>query len=212
MVKRFSRRRPRVVRRRYRRYGRRINRPVRQQRRFFKIREVQYITATPTQDKIIALTDDPHTGNNWQSLATVFDSYRCCAMKIRYFPLSNVNEIASAALTVWNTPIWLVHDKNSVYSGTGISLVENDFIQYQNFKSRSLLKTWSAYFKMQRNQPPSSATEPTSTSKNCYMSTNTPLPTQTVMMYFPAITQQGTANFNIARIIVTYYLVFKHVI
>jgi len=96
MVIRKRYRRPRVYRRR-RVCRRRIQRPIKGSgftgERFFKIREVQKLSSAPTQDKYYNIFDNPNTAQNWNDLVDLFDSYRCCAIKVKYVPYMNVNQI-----------------------------------------------------------------------------------------------------------------------
>lgn len=204
-------------RRRYVRKSKRYSRPRRgmgySAKRFFKLREVISLQTSSATNDTFFITDLPTETTGWVRLTNIFDSYRCCAVKLKYIPyaqppLANATTIASSAISYQyrNTPIWIIHDYNSVLS-TGLEIA--DVLAYANVRIKQSNRPWTYYCKFRRNQPPSTADKPTAVSNRGYQSTSAPTATQTVAGLIEAPYTDTAQGLIFARLFVTYYIVFK---
>lgn len=169
-------------------------------------------TQSATNDTFF-ITDLPTETTGWVRLTNIFDSYRVCAIKLKYVPyaqppLANSTTVASSAISYQyrNTPIWIIHDYNSVLS-TGMEIA--DVLAYANVRMKQSNRVWTYYSKMRRNQPPSTADKPTAVSNRGYQSTASPTATQTIAGLIEAPYTDTAQGLIFARLFVTYYIVFK---
>lgn len=205
MVKRYRRR----VYRRRRIYRRpRVKRPLRLSKRpkFFKLREYQTVSSTVGSETTIVIYDNPNTAVNWTDFTDLFDSFRVCAVKLRWIPNMNVSEL-SLTQTAFQSPVFIAYDKNSFISTVPS---KEQLIQYENLKIKRVLGNWSVYYRMQRNIPlNTSLTTSYGVSTRGYQPTNAPTASQTIMMRIPIMITGTTGSVQIAQVIATYYCCFK---
>jgi hypothetical protein len=209
------RRKPRRYIRRVKRgriYKRRIPRPIKGSgysgKRFFKLKEVQTLAKIPSAVSTFHFTDNPNTAQDWNSFTSLFDSYRCCAIKLHYIPNSNVQNLDSILSTnpYTNSPLYIVHDMNQVIT---TALATNDIIQYENRRVKSLLRYWTYYAKMRRNVPiNTSLTTQVNIGTRGYQPTNNPSATQTVLIGCDSF-GSSTTSVQFGTIIITYYCIGK---
>jgi len=119
-------RRPRVYRRR-RYYKRRIARPFKgyARIRFFKLGEILSVTQNSATNVAVYPNDNPNTSQDWSNFADLFDSYRCCAIKLKWIPYVNVSNTKDTTITTEpaaisyqyrNAPVYVFYDYNTVFS------------------------------------------------------------------------------------------------
>jgi hypothetical protein len=157
MVYKRRRRNRRIVRRRlYRR--RRIMRPIKGSgfngRRFFKLRQSSRVNQAPASAGGYLITDDPSSAPDWASLAALFDSYRVCAIKMKFISDGTFQSMTDANGTgsvYHNVPVYVFHDCNSIVS-TVPSEIAN-VVQYEKLKVKQVTRMFSYYRKMRHNVP-----------------------------------------------------------
>lgn len=209
--RRTYRRRP-IRRRRFIR-RRRIMKPIgsgMQGKRFMKLKQVFPFNSNPSAPyNATFLYDNPNGASEFASAAILFDSYRVCAMKVKYIPFCNVQSIddAIASSAVHNVPIYCAFDYNSILNTVPTSI--DPILEYENLQIKSLLRTWQYYKKCRRNIPiNTSLTTQVSIQNKAYIPTNTPVATQTMWFVTPSW-GSGTTAIQIGYLICYYYCVFK---
>jgi hypothetical protein len=197
--RRFVRRR-RVFRRKrnFRRPFRRTNRTGAYTKRFFKLRRVVNIVTTANQPFWFQFNDNPSQSQDWQPAADLFQMYRCNGIKLTWIPSFNTNELPPANQII--VPIYYVHDTNMTITQIPS---ENEILQYENLKYKSMARMHSVYYKMVRRI---NATAPGSLSIDGYSSVQSPQITQQIAMLIPNFSNAGLAA---GRFVITQYLTFK---
>lgn len=201
--------------RRKRVYKRRIHRPIgsgMQGKRYMKLRLVGDYTSVPSAPfSSTFIYDNPNQASEWPSVATLFDSYRCCAMKFKYIPGYTTSDMAETTVTggagYLNVPVYCVFDYNSILSTLPSSI--DSLVEYDNLKIYHLNRVFTYYKKCRRNIPiNTSLTTQVSIQNKGYIPTNTPVATQTMWITDPAWgTSSGSTH--IGTYIITWYCVFK---
>jgi hypothetical protein len=146
-------RRVRVVRRRRRIYRRRrrIHRPIGSgdlAKRYFKLRThvdanwVAMTSPTTGSQYVIVFNDNPSTLGEWQNFVPLFESYRVCAMKIRFIPSNMAN------LTAIFVPGYIYHDPNTSSAPTSITV--GNALDRENCRVVNLQRVWTYYRKLRR--------------------------------------------------------------
>lgn len=141
--RRTARRRTGPRRRRTRRYRRRVPRKYSGDgKRFFKLTTTDAVTSTAGGIILNTYTDNPTGYSDFTNLQTLFDSYRVCAIKIRFIPTrpndeSNLTTYAAA---------YIVHDPDS----TTPPATTAEMVEYENVKIKNLYSQWSYYRKFRR--------------------------------------------------------------
>lgn len=211
--RRVLRRRPIRKRRVYKRIPRSRRGMGFSAKRFFKLREVISMSTSSATNDTFFITDKPTETTGWIRLTNIFDTFRCCAIKLKYVPyaqppLATATTIASSAISYQyrNAPVWIIHDYNSVLS-TGLEVA--DVLAYANVKMRQSNRVWNYYAKMRRNQPPSTADNSTAVSNRGYQSTASPTATQTIAGLIESPYTDTAQGLVFARLFVTYYVIFK---
>jgi hypothetical protein len=177
-------------------------------KRFFKLREILRLQQTPKSQTAALIYDNPSTANDWASFASLFDSYRCCAVKLRYTPYMNVQDLNDSIASNANVqvPLYVYHDMNTIVTTTPSY---DDVIQYENLRVKRSLSTWTYYTKMRRNIPiNTSLSTQVSIGSRGYIPCNTPVSAQTVVIYFPSF-GSGNSNVNTSHLLITYYCIGK---
>jgi len=214
--KRYPRRR-RFIRRRRRVYKPRIRRGLGYSaKRFFKLREIISLATPSATMDYMYITDDPKAAVGWNRLTGVFDTYRCCAVKLKFIPyvqpaLANTTTITTNPVGISyqyrNAPCYVAHDYNSIISSAPDV---NTMLSYSNVKVYQSYRPWKYYAKFRRNIVPSNQDQATAISLRGYISTMAPAATQTVMVLFESpFTADSAAQLIFGRVVITYYIVFK---
>lgn len=196
--RRFIRRR-RYFNNRARRY---IKRKIQRRRfmndgkRFFKIRVSQTIAADSGGVISLTYTDNPSVYQDWTSIAGLFDSYRTCAIKIKFIP-----ELPNDTSTITGfKPLYIVHDSDS---STIASPSVDSYIQYENMQVKNMFKPWGYYrkFAKQTANPTGTVMLP-----GGYKNTASPNASQGIFMYGDGF----DISTNYGRLVVTQYVVAKN--
>lgn len=111
--------------------------------RYFKLKSAA-VTFTSNLLGVVSpvIDNNPNGYPEWSSVASLFDVYRVCAMKIKYFPfLPNDN---SSSITYH--PMYIVYDPDTTSSLTD----SNEAIQYDRLKSVNLYRPFSFYTRVPR--------------------------------------------------------------
>lgn len=90
----------------------------------------------------VCINTDVTDFQDWTNVATLFDSYKICALKIKFNPAFPNNLTATTAYA----PVYLAGDPD-VTNATGLGSV-NTIIQYENCKVHNLYRPWSYYYKL----------------------------------------------------------------
>lgn len=89
------------------------------------------------------LNDDVSGYQDWTSFAAVFDSYRVCALKLKFVP-----DLPNDTSTVTGyKPLYVVHDVDQSNIPT---LSVNTAIQYENMKVFNMYRPWNYYRKFSK--------------------------------------------------------------
>jgi hypothetical protein len=179
-----------------------------------KLRELVQLVGQPNATFAQFITDNPSTARDWSSVAALFDSYRCCAIKLKYIPdftqqsISDSLNAVDATSTFYNVPIYIFHDTNSVLNTTPSET--GDVIEYENVKIKRLTRMFTYYRKMRRNIPINTLlTTQVSISTRGYNLTTSPVATQTVCIYMPQYSGAASTRTVFGNLIITRYCVFK---
>lgn len=108
-------------------------------KRFFKLTTSDEVVSTAGGQIANVYTDNPNGYNDWTQIASLFDSYRVCAIKIKYIPNKPNDE---SNVTTYQ-PLYIVQDRDS----TTLPSTVNDMIQYENLKVKNLYRPWTYYRK-----------------------------------------------------------------
>ena len=109
-------------------------------KRFFKLRVATNFTSSALGTLDTVVDNNPSGFQDWSSISNLFDSYRVCAIKIKYIP-SLPND--TSAVTGFY-PLYAVNDHDDI---TPLASV-NQAIQYENMKVHNLYMPWQHYFKI----------------------------------------------------------------
>lgn len=109
-------------------------------KRFFKLRLVTSFDTSAAGILNYAWTSNPSSYQDWTSVSSLFDTYRTCAIKLKYIPHAP-NDTTS---TVAFQPVYVIGDPDS--SSAPISAI-NDAVQYENLKVKNLYRPWTHYYK-----------------------------------------------------------------
>lgn len=209
--RRYIKRRP-IRRRRYIR-RRRIPKPLgsgMQGKRYMKLKQMFPYNSIPSSAlNSTFLYDNPNGASEFPSCAQIFDSYRCCALKVKFIPFSIGALLEESILTsgYHNVPIYCAFDYNSILNTPPSSI--DQILEYENLKINSLTRPWTYYKKCRRNIPiNTSLTTQVSIQNKGYIPTNTPVATQTMWFVDPEW-GSGVQSIQIGYFIVTYYCIFK---
>lgn len=106
--------------------------------RYFKLKSVLIDVRT----SILAganpvINNDPTGYPEFSSIASLFDVYRVCAMKIQFFPYLPNN----TSLTTSYAPFYVIYDLDTESPLTS----STDAIQYDRVKLKNLYRPWSFY-------------------------------------------------------------------
>lgn len=109
--------------------------------RMFKLRVTATLSSDVGGDISGILSDNPSGANDWVSCGNLFDSYRVCAMKIKYIPSfpNDTNAVAGYA------PLYVVYDAD--HQAQPLASV-NDAVQYENLKVMNMYRPWSYYVRI----------------------------------------------------------------
>lgn len=141
--KRRTTRRPR--RRMYRKKWSRSNGAKnRDGRSLVKLRVVTTVSSDAGGQISSWLNDDVSGYQDWTSFAAVYDSFRVCALKLKFVP-----DLPNDTSTITGyKPLYVVHDVDQSNIPT---LTVNDAIQYENCQIKNMYRPW-AYFRRFRKQ------------------------------------------------------------
>jgi len=123
-------------------------------RRYFKLRYVARFTPVSATDVSYAVFNDrPDTGDSdWTSIASLFDEYRLCALKVKWIP-RYTTALTDAVTANTYSPMFVYHDVNTPNAPVSNDADEAaaDSLNYENCKVKNFYRPWSYYRKMQRN-------------------------------------------------------------
>lgn len=123
--------------------------------RFFKLRHV--VQATTSVGGVLqhVITNDPTLFEDWENVKALFDSYKICALKVKFIP-SRPNDSSdhSGATGVTYNPCYVVGDPDDVNAMTSV----DQAIQYENMKVKNLFRPWTYYMKIPKRTQVSTAT------------------------------------------------------
>lgn len=140
-------------------------------------------------------SNNPSSSGDWGSIAALFDSYRVCAMKVKFIPQLPNDTSAQTGYF----PLYVTYDPDN---GTNILGSADDAVQYENCKIVSVNRPWTYYAKCPRV---SMSTTSVSILQGGYIDSQSPLTSQGIWFYgtgFDASQAYGT-------LIVTWYVVAR---
>lgn len=108
-------------------------------KRFFKLRFTTTLVTDPAGVFTGEFVDNPNQSLDFTNIAALFDTYKFCAMRIKYIP-SFPNDTSSQHLY---TPLYVVGDPNDTTPLT----TTNQAIEYENMQVKDLQKPWKYYYK-----------------------------------------------------------------
>lgn len=113
-------------------------------KRFFKLRTTTAVTSDGVSGQIQGWFNDDVSGyEDWSNIAALFDSYRVCALKIKFIP-----DLPNDTSTVTGfKPFYVLHDPDSANIP---SLTIPVAIQYENCKVFNMYRPWTYYRRMQK--------------------------------------------------------------
>lgn len=132
---------------------------------------------------------------DWSNYAGVYDSYRVCAIKVKYIP-SFPNDTSTVTGFF---PMYVVHDVDDV---TPIASA-NTAIQYENMKIKNMYRPWSVYYRIPKYT--SMATAGTMVAPG-YIDVAYPKDAGSVKLYCSGL----DVSTDYGRFIATYYCAFKN--
>lgn len=108
-------------------------------KRFFKLRRIVSVDSSAGGVLQVNATNDPSTFEDWTNVAALFDTYRVCAIKIKFIPsLPNDTSLSTGFF-----PLYVVGDSNSSSSPL---TSDNVAIQYENMKVMNMYRPWKYYY------------------------------------------------------------------
>lgn len=108
-------------------------------KRFFKLTTSDAVQTTSGGQVSNTYTDNPQDYTDWTQIASLFDSYRVCAIRIKYIP----NRPNDQSNVTTYQPLYIVQDRDSITPPGTV----NAFIEYENMKVKNLYRPWSYYRK-----------------------------------------------------------------
>ena len=171
-------------------------------RRFFKLRTVAPVSAPANTILRIPVQDDPQSSTEWASCKALFEMYRVCAIKVTWIPAANIHAAPASATGFGFQPVYVIHDVNNVVP---VNITEDQVIQYDNLRVKSMSRLWKVYYKMVRNIPTVSSF---TVNTRAYQSTDAPVPTQQLLLFVPALGNPQAEN--LGKVVITFYTVFKN--
>jgi hypothetical protein len=119
-------------------------------KRFLKMKQlydIQIPKGSPGQLNI-AYADNPVGFSEWDSVRSLFDKMRVCAMKMQFIPHFDIpvplNPVTSATNAIFSFAM-VCHDPNSYESLATTSA----YYQYENLKFKSMYHPWKYYARYQ---------------------------------------------------------------
>lgn len=109
-------------------------------KRFFKLRHTEQMIASGAGLYVGRFMNDPTVYQDWTSIDALFDTYKVCAMKLKFIP----DKPNDTSTTTGYRPIYVVGDSDDTSALTSV----NQAIEYENMKAFDLSKPWSYYFKL----------------------------------------------------------------
>lgn len=160
--------------------------------RLLKLKRIVAMTTGVAGDFAFAInTRDPSSCQDWSASIALFDSYRSCAVKIKYLPqLPNDTSVTTGYL-----PLYVTYDTDD--SAYGIVNV-NAAIQYENLKVKNMYRPWNVYYKNPKISQ--------NGSQLGYSDCDSPIQNGVINFTgtgFDSSTQYGT-------LVISYYLMFKN--
>ena len=128
----------------------------------------------------------------------LFDEYRICAMKLKFFP----NVTANATITQFYVPIFVANDVNST---SLVVVTAANTLDYENCKVFNVQRPWKYYRKMQKNI--AYTTTANSIPVKGYIPTDSARPTQSFQILFNSPTALTAGNYG--TFVLTYYVVAR---
>ena len=171
-------------------------------RRFFKLRVVAPVPVTANTIVRVPVQDDPQNSTEWNSCKALFEMYRVCAIKLTWIPAANIHAAPAASTGFGFQPVYIIHDVNNVLP---VAITEDQVVQYDNLRVKTLHRMWKVYYKMVRNIPCVSAY---TVNTKAYQSVDVPNATQQLLVFIPALGNPQAAQ--LGKLVITYYTVFKN--
>ncbi len=109
-------------------------------RRFFKVRYVSDMTTSVGGTFSTVYNDNPTAFGDWTSIATMFDSYKICALRIKFIP-SLPNDTSTQT---GYYPFYVCGDPDD----TNILTSTGEVIEYENMKVFNLYRPFKYYYKL----------------------------------------------------------------
>lgn len=160
--------------------------------RFFKIK--YYVSVAATSNILFSVfTTSPSTSDDWNSIVALFDSYRVCAMKIKFVPTCP-NDPSSTKYA----PIYVYAD---VDENVTVAPSVPAMLEYENLKVKDATKPWQYYTKF----PKVTATGTANINLDGYLDTATPQATGSIVMYSTPL-----SNIVYGYVIITWYVAVKN--
>lgn len=152
--------------------------------RFFKLRrEIQLVGG------IIAIGDSPQASSGWSAVQTLFQLYRCCAVKIRVIP--HANYVAMGTTQSFGTCA-ILHDTNNLPA----TLTDS---QVRNAEGTRFFRT-DRPFKLYRRMTRTTVAANTGWTSNGWIPTSAAVDTQRIVI------SSDNSTANVGTMFVTYYI------
>lgn len=196
----FGRRRGRKIVRRYRRKMSKLG------RHFYKLKYTTAVTAAAGVLSLKFTMRYPDSALELSAFNALFDSYRVCALKLKFYP-SVPNDTST---TTAYSPLYAVVDQDADSSGANFLTSVNQALQYERVRAINMYKPWKLYVKIPKVYSgfTNSGTPRTRCTvlKDGFIDINTPMYTGTVGFYGTGFT--GTTNYG--NLVVTYYTAYEN--
>lgn len=143
----YNRRRPKKsgYRKKFRGYRRASRGRGEKGVRYFKVSHVATNFIATDASGNIALKyciNDPSASSDWASIIALFDLYRVCAFKVKYFPY-RPNDVSTS--TAYQ-PLQVCVDFDNISTSAALTVDTN--AAYENNKSKNIFMPWSYYVRV----------------------------------------------------------------
>lgn len=162
--------------------------------RFFKIKFNQNVSSSGTGVILNVASTDPSASDDWTSIAALFDSYRVCAVKVKYLPGIPNNTTPTAY-----APLYVFADMDNVI--VSVSSI-NNILQYENLRVKDAFRSWQYYSKFQRVTGTA-----TGVNNDGYIDTASPQATGSIAIYGSGFNNSVTVY---GYEIITWYIACKN--
>lgn len=161
--------------------------------RYFKLRLLENVN----NNSAVAVPDNSvATNQDWVSIRNLFKYYRVNAIRIHYFPVSNVNAVNAPSSNGFLDPIYVWHDFEVPSDPINLT----NALNRENTRYMPSNRPWKLYFRMSKRMVNAPLTTFT-TLRNNWQKTALPTATQQISLLAPNIGITG----QIGRLQICYY-------